>query len=637
MNHCYKRMELLLFRLNQNRFIFEIFSFLVFWKVQLRTWMRFSFFLVLMASTSLSSHSVAAEQSVKGVARSANPKGNKKAGSGDEQIPRLIVIVTVDQMRPDFLTRFAPAIKKSVSGRTEGLLSFHQNGAWFSQAFTAGAPTVTAAGHASICSGSNPAKHGIVGNEIFDKVKQRGVASTLDEGAEILRTPGILPSDPLARAPSEGVSGRRMKNSTLADVLLKWSGGKSKSVAVSIKDRGAVYCGGQSPAGVYWYDYKSGSMVGSSAYAKALPDWVNQFNRNRQPDLGFVWKPLLSIDEMRQSLSSEAERMSFAVRSPLSQWLGDGFPYKPKKEDSSGIGARQFFQYTPAAVDYLFDFALESIRRERLGCHSRNEAEPCKSPRHPDLLTLSVSTPDLVGHAFGPESPEVMDIYLNLNKSVERFKASLSHTLGADQVLFVISSDHGVQSLPEVRLSQGASSGRMIVKELQSSLEKALAQAWGEGPWIQALITGEIHFKRESFEKQKKSLSDAVALLREHVKSIPGARGLVSRDEILKGGTPELDLYRRGHDPERSGDAVVLLQAGWVQDSRNAANHGTAFDEDSRIPILFSGWQIRQGVEVTEIARADDIAPTVLGLLGIAKAPFMTGRSFSGAILKNKK
>jgi predicted AlkP superfamily pyrophosphatase or phosphodiesterase len=535
------------------------------------------------------------------------------------------------------LTRFAPAIKKSVSGRTEGLLSFRQNGAWFSQAFTAGAPTVTAAGHASICSGSNPSNHGIVGNEIFDKVKQRGVASTLDEGAEILRTPGILPSDPLARAPSEGVSGRRMKNSTLADVLFKWSGGKSKSVAVSIKDRGAVYCGGQSPAGVYWYDYKSGSMVGSSAYAKTLPDWVNQFNRNRQPDLGFVWKPLLSTDEMRQSLSSEAERKSFTVRSPLSQWLGDGFPYKPKKEDSSGIGARQFFQYTPAAVDYLFDFALESIRRERLGCHSRNEAEPCKSPRHPDLLTLSVSTPDLVGHAFGPESPEVMDIYLNLNKSVERFKASLSHSLGADQVLFVISSDHGVQSLPEVRLSQGASSGRMIVKELQSSLEKALAQAWGEGPWIQALITGEIHFKRESFEKQKKSLSDAVALLREHVKSIPGARGLVSRDEILKAGTPELDLYRRGHDPERSGDAVVLLQSGWVQDSRNAANHGTAFDEDSRIPILFSGWQIRQGVEVTEIARADDIAPTVLGLLGIEKAPFMTGRSFSGAILKNKK
>jgi len=563
-------------------------------------------------------------------ASAASPKSpSKKTPQKKEKRPRLVLLITIDQMRADTLERYTPALKKTSGGKSEGLLSLKENGTLFTLGYTAGTPTVTAAGHASLCTGANPAKHGVVGNEVFDSKTQRGVHSTADDTVSDLLTPGLLPDDPLSRVKESSSSARRLKTPTLADALFEWSGGASKTVAISLKDRGSVYCGGKNAAGVYWYDYKSGSMMSSTAFTSALPQWVNTFNAQRRTQFQTSWEPLLPTDQMKELLPSDEKRKAFAVRSALSQWFGQGFPYAFKNEDGKTLVARQRFQYTPAASNGLVDFALEAVGQERLGCASRKANTPCQSPEFPDLLTISFSTPDLVGHAFGPESPELMDIYLNLNRSVERLKNKLHKRLGEQNILFVYSSDHGVQPMPEVIQSRGAVAGRMVSKDIKASLEKVLADKWGEGPWIADLVTGEIHFSKETFVKNKKSSAEALALLKDTLKSFKGVRGLLTREDIMQATSAEIEHYKRGHDPERSGEAVILLEKGWLLDSRNAASHATAFDDDTRIPIVFSGWNVRPGFEIKDTARADDVAPTILELVGAKVTTQMTGRSFA--------
>ena len=184
-------------------------------------------------------------------------RGYQSPGPGPR--PRLIVFIIIDQMRSDLLDRFSDAFRKdSESNAREGLDRFEMEGTSFSAARTASAPTVTAAGHATLCSGTNAAKHGIVGNAFFDRSKRETVEAASDANSALVRTPGLLAGDPLSNVPSQGASERRMLVPNLADTLFEWNH-SSRIVSISLKDRGAVFCGGSNSRGVYWYDYKSGS------------------------------------------------------------------------------------------------------------------------------------------------------------------------------------------------------------------------------------------------------------------------------------------------------------------------------------------------------------------------------------------
>ncbi|NBW80545.1 hypothetical protein EBR21_02215 [bacterium] len=195
---------------------------------------------------------------------------------------------------------------------------------WTDSARTASAPTVTAAGHATLCSGTNAAKHGIVGNAFFDRSKRETVEAASDANSALVRTPGLLAGDPLSNVPSQGASERRMLVPNLADTLFEWNH-SSRIVSISLKDRGAVFCGGSNSRGVYWYDYKSGSMVTSSRYATSLPSWVNQFNSNKGPDFSYTWVPKFSVDSLKILLKDEKYRRALTVRSSLSNRFGGGW------------------------------------------------------------------------------------------------------------------------------------------------------------------------------------------------------------------------------------------------------------------------------------------------------------------------
>jgi predicted AlkP superfamily pyrophosphatase or phosphodiesterase len=566
-------------------------------------------------------------------------KSSLKSDQRDQipALPRLIVVIVVDQMRADFLDRFALAFKKtSKSQSPEGFERFRTMGTRFSLARTASAPTVTAAGHATVCSGANSRVHGIVGNSYFERASGGLVDSASDPATQLVRTPGILPNDPLSKWAASGSSNKKMLVPNLADAIVEWSKKTSKVVSISIKDRGAVFCGGSSSAGVYWYDYQSGSMVTSTHYATALPLWVNQFNQNQKPNFNYTWKPLESLKSYKSYLVDSKYSKALEIRSSLSNQFGPGFPYSYSSAEIGALGARKFFEFTPFASEHIVSFALEAQAKERLGCASKQISVPCKMPEKPDLLTISFSTPDLVGHGFGPESLEHFDIYLNLNKSLERLRSELEIRLGAGSVLFVQSSDHGVQTMPEVTFAtSGSAVGRISVLTLKSKMEQFLVNQYGQGPWVSALVNGEIYLNQETMKRSAKTTHQVIGSLRDFIKTEKGIKGVASRQEILAGGSEEIDLLKRGHNENRSGDGVLLFEKGWLGDDSIAGNHGTTNEEDTRIPLLFYGWKIPAGLTISSPVMANDIAPTILELIGAPRGRAMTGISRAQALLVN--
>jgi arylsulfatase A-like enzyme len=244
----------------------------------------------------------------------------------------------------------------------------------------------------------------------------------------------------------------------------------------------------------------------------------------------------------------------------------------------------------------------------------------------PDVLTISFSTTDLVGHAFGPDSPELMDIFLNLNKSVSRLMKELDSKFKRDEVLYIVSADHGVQSAPEVLARAGRTGGRFNPSESVKSLEAQLVKIWGQGPWINAIVTGEIHFNEAVFNRNKKKFSEAVELLNKAPK-IMGIHKFILLDPKLTEGQKTLSLYHKGLYPERSGQVLIQFNEGWTLDPWNVASHGTAHPDDVRIPLIFSGWRVRSGVRLKTAASADDAVPTVLSGLGLKLPKNVTGQS----------
>lgn len=547
------------------------------------------------------------------------------AQTRDGKTPRLIVLITVDQMRADLLERFASAMRSANSGQDEGLLQLQTKGSVFSQARTASAPSVTAAGHATLCTGATAAKHGVIGNSFYDRESKRNIEATFDPQARPVSTRQLLGSDPLSNSPDEGKSARLRKTASLPDVLHGVSGGAARTLSLSLKDRGSIFCSGAGSAGTYWYEAKTGSMVSSTAFTSSLPAWVDAFNLKTAQRPLQPWRPFFSLVRMQSFLADPALRSALTVRSSFSKRFGNGFPYEMAAD--KGIGGRNFFELTPAASDFLVDFALEGVRQERLGCASRSPKKACRRGAFPDLLTVSFSTPDLVGHSFGGESPELMDIYINLNRSVGRLMRELDNRLGRQSVLYVVSSDHGVQTLPEVLRSRGVELGKLDKDSVVGAGEAALRARFGEGQWIDSISTSEVYLRTATLDKYKVSRAEAAAVLSSALSKIDGIRGVLSEADLTNAKTLEASLFARGHDPQRSGDLKILTHAGWLWGNYVAANHGTAFDEDTRIPIIFSGWKIPRGKVINKEVFADDVAPTLLGLLGHAAPTWMTGRS----------
>lgn len=503
---------------------------------------------------------------------------------------RLVLILVVDQARYDYLERFGPLLEG-------GLKRLMETGVVFTDGHQNHAVTSTGPGHASVATGRHPRRSGIIGNGWFERELNSSVNCVEDRASPLLRS-----SQPEGRQPpaSEGRSPRNLLVSSLGD-WIKESDPRSKVFGASRKDRGAILLAGKKADGAYWYDSSNGEFVSSQYYMKDLPDWVHAFNAEKQPDafFGKAWEPLPVDPEVYRKLGIEPADTGW-FHSTFPHALGS-VSFSPNSTFYSNFGG------SPWGDWHLMNFARRLIEEEKLG---RRGAV--------DLLGLSFSSLDSVGHGFGPDSPELLDCILRLDRLLGELFGYLEAQVGLDRVVIALSSDHGVVPLPEVRQARGEWGQRAGAEHIAcfQRLGKALVERLGEHDWI---LTGN-YLNYETIGRNNLRRQEVESELARLIEACPDVEKVWTRSELTgqqgEGSDPFFGLYWRSFHPERSPDFYVQRREFFLTSSGFGTTHGSPYRYDTHVPIIF--WTAEAApARISSRAATVDVAPTLGALLGL--------------------
>ena len=500
--------------------------------------------------------------------------------------PRLLVLVVVDQMRRDYLDRFR-------STWTGGLHRLITEGAVFSNAAYPYFHTWTCTGHATISTGTYPEVHGIVQNAWWDRERGRNVMCTEDPAVPLVSYGAPLKT---------GASSWQLQASTLADELRVRSP-QSKLVALALKERSAVMLAGRQTDMTTWFDDSGNAWATSSAYAKRPVPFVAAFLENNpiERSLGDTWTRRLEL-----SLYSGPD--DGIGESPPQGWSAN-FPHP--YDDGTHATDNAFYerwQESPASDAYVERMSEVAIDALMLG---RGPAT--------DYLALGLTTLDLVGHDFGPESHEVQDVLSSLDVTLGRLFTFLDNRVGRGAYIVALSADHGVAAIPEQAAKAGVDAGRILTTTIARAVEHALEPFLGPGPHVARVAYTDIYFDPQRTAAILANPS-AMKAVRDAVLAVPGVQHVFSPAEISQPGKDPLrQAIKLSYFPGRSGDVVVVPKPGWVFNTAvglPAANHGTAYPYDQRVPIILMGTRIERGT-YAQPATPADIAPTLASLAGI--------------------
>jgi predicted AlkP superfamily pyrophosphatase or phosphodiesterase len=478
--------------------------------------------------------------------------------------PKLVVAIIVDQFRYDYMTRFD-------GDYHDGLRKLRDAGAFFTDGHEAHFPTVTAVGHAAFMTGSIPAIDGIVGNEWFDRETGKTVTSVSDDATKLLGGSG-----------GSGSSPRRMIASTLGDEIKATGPADTEVIGISLKDRAAILPPGHAANAAYWFESESGQFVTSTYYMKELPEWVQAFNKS-------------------DAAGKYASAKWGAFRT-LPAVLG-----KPYYDALIA---------TPYGNDMLEAFAGEALKEEHLGRHSGT-----------DVLTVSFSSNDLLGHQVGPDAPEVRDMCIQTDRALGRLLRAVEVEAGAGNYVVVFSSDHGVAPKPEELTKRGIPAGRFSRDQVYQAIETALTEKYGPGKWIVGSAELSPYLNHELLREKHAALAEAQEIAAEAVRKLPYIfrvyTGAQLEHENLA-GDPVGTLMQRGYYRGRAADLFIVQKPYWLA-SKEGTSHGTPFSYDTHVPIIFLGRGIRAG-RYDENVRTADIAPTLAALLGVNTPSGSVGR-----------
>jgi len=399
------------------------------------------------------------------------------------------------------------------------------------------------------------------------------------------------------------------------------TGFRSKVIAVSLKDRAAVLPGGREANGAYWFDASSGSLVSSDYYFRAMPEWVDKFNAQRKPDSYFarVWEHALpaSAYETTQGVTTDVKG------SPL----GRNFPFSiTGGEEKPGEEFYKAFQYTPFASEYLADFAKAAIDAESLG-----------ADKYPDLLAISFSTPDLVGHSYGPDSDEVEDIYIRLDQVIADFLNYVDDKVGLSNTIIAVTGDHGVAPIPRLAVLNKIDAEVIDPAACIDAVNKALQARFGGEKWVENLVNDQIYLNRAAIEQAKADPAEAERLAGKALLGVRGIASVFTRTQIINGQMPPGLISKRisnGFNPNRSGDVWFITNPFcFVGEGELATTHGSPYDYDCHVPIFLLGPGIRADRYYQDCAPAD-IAPTICALLRVEAPSNVSGRVLTEALSK---
>ena len=511
------------------------------------------------------------------------------------QGPKLAVGIVVDQMCYDYLERF------NENFGNVGFQRFLQKGLHCRNTTYNYVPTYTGPGHASIYTGTTPSNHGIVANDWYDRSLKTSVYCVSDTTVKTIGSVSRF-----------GMSSPHFLETTTISDQLKLTYPEAKVISLSIKDRSAILPGGHLSDGSYWFDFQTGTFITSSYYRSSLPAWLADFNANYPADTYLKdWNLLLPANRYSRTLDdSPYERIISSKKAPV-------FPYT---QEDIGRGNYAQFVVTPFANTQLTDLAIRAIAEEQLG--KRNAT---------DLLCISYSSTDIAGHEFGPYSLEVEDMYLRLNLELERLFQCLDREVGKKNYVVFLTADHAVVPVPQQLVDSKLPGGYLNVDSMVNALNQEWKVKYGE-PLVSKCKNLNLYFKRDRVAALGKDLTTLQEEAAEWMRKQPLVRTAVSAYQLDRGGiSSNWDIMlSRGYTKERSGDVLFMLKPGLISGSEDSdeahrgTTHGTAYNYDTHVPLLWYGSGIKRGNVYRPIA-ITDIAASLVYFLELQRPASMTG------------
>lgn len=518
--------------------------------------------------------------------------GQKQKTASTLQRPKLVVGIIVDQMRHDYLLKYYDRYSEGGFKRmmNQGVVCTNNHYSY--------APTVTAAGHASVYTGTTPAVHGIVGNDWTDVLTGKKMYCVDDSTVKTVGTTG-----------KTGVmSPKNLWTSTITDQLRMAQNFRNKTISIALKDRGAILPGGHSANGAYWYDSKEGNWITSTFYMNDLPSWVKQFNAEKQAEnlTKNGWNTLYPIQTYTQSAEDESP-----FEGKLAGEKSTIFPHS-----FAGGNALESIRTSPFGNTLTKNFAIRSIDEEKLGQGTTT-----------DFLAVSFSSPDYVGHTFGPQSIELEDTYLRLDRDIEEMLNHLDKKVGKGNYLVFLTADHAVAENPGYLNAKKMPGGVFDKVKVMGEIKNALKLSVGTGDLIVGEENSQLYLDHKLMESLKISRTLVFETIEKVLFKTEGFSRLIDLKNIQNSTLNAVyrDLIINGYHPARSGDFMILLKPQWFIGYKTGTTHSTLYAYDTHVPLLFYGWNL-SAKEINEKTNIHDIAPTLANLLKCMEPSGTTGQ-----------
>ena len=513
-----------------------------------------------------------------------------------KSIPKLVVGIVVDQMRYDYLTRF---YNKYGDGGFKRMIDegFNCKNNHFNYI-----PAYTGPGHASVYTGTTPKYHGIISNGWYDKDIKKDVYCAGDTSVRSVGT----------NDQSGQMSPHRLKTTTLADENRLFTQMRGKTIGISIKDRGAILPAGHSANAAYWFQGKDeGNWISSTYYMDDLPQWVKDFNAEHSVSKYLrEWNTLYDIETYTES-GNDLNDFEGGFRGKETAT----FPYQlDVLKDSNG--GYDLLKATAYGNSLTTDFTIAALKGEGLGKDTIT-----------DVLAVSFSSPDYVGHNFGVNSKEIEDTYIRLDKDLERFFVVLDEQVGKNNYTVFLTADHAAVNVPAYLQSVKIPAGYLDNAKTRIKFNAFMEQTFKAPDLVENVSNNQIFLNRDKVKAMGLKLEDIQeAIVNEliaydHVDKVYSATTL-STTEFVTGIEA---LLQKGYNQKRSGDVLVVTDPGYISYPKTGSTHGSGFSYDTHVPLLFFGKGIIHGetIKKTEIT---DIAPTISSLLGISFPNATTGQ-----------
>jgi predicted AlkP superfamily pyrophosphatase or phosphodiesterase len=501
--------------------------------------------------------------------------------------PKLVVGIVVDQMRWDYLYRYANRYGKGGFNRmlNEGFTCENTQIPYV--------PTVTAAGHTSIYTGSVPAIHGIAGNDFIIQATGKSLYCTEDTTVQ-----GVG-----GGAGSVGqMSPRNLLATTITDELKLATNFRSKVIGIALKDRGGILPAGHAANAAYWYDDATGNWITSTYYMQQLPSWVTNFNNQKlaEKHIKQDWNTLYPINTYVQSTIDNApyEGKLRGEEAPV-------FPHLTSKMLNGNFSA---IRNTPYGNTLTLDLAKAALKIEQLGQGSQT-----------DFLAVSLSSTDYVGHQYGVNAIETEDTYLRLDKDLEEFFNTLDATLGKGQYTVFLSADHGAAHNPQFLKDNNIPADQWNGSSVLANLNNLLEQEFKQKRLVLSFSNYQVNFNNVLIEKEKLDIEKLKAKAIQFLNKQEGIAFAIDMDKTSIASIPDVIKSKviNGFNKDRSGAIQILLNPGLFQGySKTGTTHGTWNPYDTHIPLVFMGWGIKHG-SLNRLTSMADIASTLAALLHI--------------------